>query len=66
MFCVKADYAEATSTHNTQNANFAHTLYSEKTPAQLIDERCRSTIYGYPIVIFHQATESSEPEFIGK
>lgn len=66
VFCVKADYAEATSTHNTQNANFAHTLYSEKTPAQLIDERCRSTIYGYPIVIFHQATESSEPEFIGK
>lgn len=66
VFCVKADYAEATSTHNTQNANFAHTLYSEKTPAQLIDERCRSTIYGYPIVIFHQATENSTPEFIGK
>ena len=66
VFCVKADYAESTSTHNTQNANFAHTLYSEKTPAQLIDDRCRSTIYGYPIVIFHQATESSEPEFIGK
>jgi hypothetical protein len=66
VFCVKADYAEATSTHNTQNANFAHTLYSEKTPAQEIDDRCRSTIYGYPIVIFHQATESSAPEFIGK
>ena len=66
VFCVKADYAESTSTHNTQNANFAHTLYSEKTPAQLIDDRCRTTIYGYPIVIFHQATETSEPEFIGK
>ena len=66
VFCVKADYAEATSTHNTQNANLAHTLYSEKTPAQLIDERCRTTIYGYPIVIFHQKTESSSPEFIGK
>ena len=66
VFCVKADYAESTSTHNTQNANLAHTLYSEKTPAQEADNRCRSTIYGYPIVIFHQETESSEPEFIGK
>ena len=66
VFCVKADYAESTSTHNTQNANFVHTLYSEKTPAQEADERCRTTIYGYPIVIFHQATENSTPEFIGK
>ena len=66
VFCVKADYAESTSTHNTQNANFVHTLYSEKTPAQEVDERCRTTIYGYPIVIFHQANENATPEFIGK
>lgn len=66
VFTVKADYAEATSTHNTQNANFVETLYSEKTPAQLVDERCRTTIYGYPIVIFHQATSADVPQFIGK
>lgn len=66
VFCFKADYAEATGTHNTQNANFVATLYSEKTPAQLVDERCRTTIYGYPIVVFHQATANSTPQFIGK
>lgn len=66
VFCDKADYAESTSTHNTQAANFVETLYSEKTPAQLVDPKCRSTIYGYPGVIFHKATEDSEPEFIGK
>ena len=66
VFCVKADYAESTSTHNTQNANLVHTLYSEKTPAQVDDERCRTTIFGYPIVIFHQANSTATPEFIGK
>lgn len=66
VFCVKADYAEATGTHNTQNANLVETLYSEKTPAQIKDARCRTTIFGYPIVIFHQETEDSTPVFIGK
>lgn len=66
VFCTKADYAEATGTHNTQNANLVETLYSEKTPAQIADPRCRTTIYGYPIVIFHQEAENSEPVFIGK
>lgn len=66
VFCTKADYAEATGTHNTQNANLVETLYSQKTPAQLKDSRCRTTIYGYPIVIFHQETPSSTPVFIGK
>lgn len=66
VFCTKADYAEATGTHNTQNANLVETLYDEKTPAQLKDERCRTTIYGYPIVIFHQKNENSTPVFIGK
>lgn len=66
VFCDKADYAESTGTHNTQAANFVETLYSEKTPAQLANSKCRSTIYGYPGVIFHKETEDSEPEFIGK
>ena len=66
VFCMKADYAEATGTHNTQNANYVETLYDEKTPAQLVDSRCRSTIFGFPCVIFHQATESDALEFVGK
>ena len=63
---MKADYAEATSTHNTGIANLAHTLYSEPTPAQLVDKRCRTTIQGFPCVIYHQETADSEPYFLGK
>lgn len=73
VFCVKADYAEATSTHNTQNANLVETLYNDKTPAQEDDPRCRTTITGFPIVIFHQDPAVDEsgnyvkgPEFLGK
>ena len=66
VFCVKADYAEATSTHNTQNANLIETLYSDKTPAQEDDPRCRTTIQGFPIVIYHKETEDSTPVFLGK
>ena len=65
-YCVKADYAEATSTHNTQIANIVQTLYYDKTPAQKKDERCRTTIEGFPIVIYHKATPDSTPMFLGK
>ena len=66
VYCMKADYAEATSTHNTGIANLAHTLYSEPTPAQLVDKRCRTTIEGFPCVIYHKETADSEPVFLGK
>jgi len=66
VFCMKADYAEATSTHNTQIANFVHNLYDDKTPAQEKDERCRTTIQGFPCVIYHKETEDSTPMFLGK
>ena len=64
--CLKADYAEATGTHNTQWAMFVEDMYTTKSPAQEINAKCRRTIYGFPIVLFHQATESDAPEFIGK
>lgn len=66
VFCLKADYAEATGTHNTANGNLVHTLYSDKTPAQEDNELCRTSIYGFPCVLFHQKTETSEPTFVGK
>ena len=65
-YCVKADYAEATSTHNTQIANIAHTLYYDKTPAQKDDPRCRTTVEGFPMVIYHKETPESKPMFLGK
>lgn len=66
VFTMKADYAEATSTHNTGNANFVHTLYSDKTPAQEDDPLCRTSVYGFPCVIFHQANEGADLKFVGK
>ena len=65
-YCMKADYAEATSTHNTQIANIAHTLYDDKTPAQEDDARCRTTIQGFPCVIYHKENINSNPYFLGK
>ena len=65
-YCMKADYAEGTSTHNTGIANLAHTLYSELIPPQENDLRCRTTIQGFPCVIFHKATVDDEPRFVGK
>lgn len=66
VLCFKADYAEATSTHNTGTANFVHTLYDTKVPPQEEDERVRTTIYGHPSVIFHKKDSSSDPVFVGK
>ena len=72
-FCLKADYAESTSSHNTQNANLIETFYDKinykKNPAQIKDERCRTTIYGYPIVVFNKYTDSQgqvHTDFLGK
>lgn len=66
VFCMKVDYAEATGTHNTQNANLIETLYSEPVPAQEADSSVRTTIYGFPCVIFSQANSTAQPIFYGK
>ena len=66
VLCFKADYAEATSTHNTGTANYVHGLYNTPVPPQEVDERVRTTIYGHPGVIFHKKDSSSEPTFVGK
>lgn len=66
VLCFKADYAEATSTHNTGTANYVHDLYNTPVPAQEDDNRVRTTIYGHPGVIFHKKDSSSEPTFVGR
>lgn len=67
VLCWKVDYAEATGTHNTGNANYVDLFYEDvKTPPEADDDRIRTTIYGRPCVIFHKATSASEPVFYGK
>lgn len=66
VICIKVDYAEATGTHNTQNAVLVERLYSEKVPPQETNPKVRTTIYGKPILLFHQAKEGDTPTFYGK
>ena len=69
VFCIKVDYAEATGTHNTGAANYIETLYDREVvtlPPQKDDTRVRTTVQGFPIIIFEKATEDSEPVFSSK
>ena len=70
VFCIKVDYAEATGTHNTQNANFVETLYTTTVPGQTDEEfgneRVRTTITGFPCVIYEKANSASTPVFSSK
>ena len=67
VFCMKADFAESTSSHNTGNANYVHTFYDKiKTPPQEKDPRVRTTIAGFPCVIFHRKSSGDAYEFAGR
>lgn len=67
VFCMKCDFAENTGSHNTGNANYVHTLYGDiKTPAQEDDSRCRTTIAGFPCVIYHRKSSSDPYTFAGR
>lgn len=69
VFCIKVDYAEATGTHNTGTANYVETLYDREKvtlPPQKDDERVRTTIQGFPCILFEKETEDSEPVFSSK
>ena len=61
VFCLKADFMESSSTHNTRTADIANRMYSKKTPPQKADNtgRTRTTIYGRPILVFYKDTEES-------
>lgn len=69
VFCVKADFAESSGSHNTGLANYVDWLLKQMnilTVPQKTNKLVRTTVAGYPICIFHQADENSELEFIGK
>ena len=69
VFTMKADYAESTSTHNTQGANYVHDLYQEldiTTPPQKLYDGIRTTVYGFPCVIYHRIDGATQPTFVGK
>lgn len=73
-WCLKADYAESSSSHNTGMANMvqrALTAAGELTPAQKsVNEsypyEVRTTVDGFPIMLFYRKTISDTPVFLGK
>ena len=81
-FCLKADYMESSSSHNTGLANLVADIQEQHQDKDTYDfrhpltrrhgENSRTTIYGYPILVFHEqkvvenGTESTPIKFIGK
>ena len=81
-FCLKADYMESSSSHNTGLANLVADIQMQHQNSDVYDFRhpltrrhdinSRTTIYGYPILLFHEqkvvenGVESNKIEFIGK
>ena len=67
VICIKADFAECTSCRNTGGAKYVHTLYGDsKVPAQVDNEKVRTTIYGYPVAVFWRSDSNVTPEFMYK
>lgn len=53
IFCLKADYMESSHANNVGMAKFINgCVYDTKTPAQLIDPNRRTTIDGFPILLY--------------
>ena len=72
-WCAKADYAESSSAHNTGMARLANdvlksagTLTPPQKYASGYDKDIRTTVDGFPILLFSRATEDDEPVFLGK
>lgn len=67
VICLKADYIDSSGSHNTSGANYVHTLYGDaKVLPQIENSAVRTTIFGYPCLLFWKSNSASTPEFIGK
>ena len=74
-FCLKADFAESSSSHNTGMARMVQDVLikaNELTPPQKYVNRdeyeydVRTTIDGEPCMLFYRATINDTPKFLGK
>ncbi|MFV0140988.1 CotH kinase family protein [Empedobacter falsenii] len=72
VWCLKADYAESSSSHNTGMArmtNDALVQTSSPTPAQKYSTSpydVRTTVDGEPCYVFYRNTVTDKPIFLGK
>lgn len=65
-FCLKADFASSEQANNVKLVNYYEQLSPYKTPPQELDERVRTAVRGFPIVVFWKNTATNEVMFVGK
>ena len=73
-WCFKADYAESSSSHNTGMAKMVHRVLKsagELTPVQKhvsgdYPYDVRTTVDGFPCMLFYRNTVDDMPQFLGK
>lgn len=67
--CLKADYMGSSHTGNTASANFIADYNNQitgTTPASEINSSIRTTIYGYPCLLYYKEKQSdTEEKFLG-
>lgn len=67
VVCLKTDFMNSSGNHNTPGANYVHTLYGDaKVPPQKADSRVRTTIWGFPCLVFWKSDSAATPEFVGR
>lgn len=70
-FCLKADYMESSGTYNTGFASFVKTTY-DKHPlrdyglSEADTKKYRTTVYGFPIIVFSKHPKTGVYEFVGR
>lgn len=70
---LKADYMDSSSVHNTGFASFVRTLYSkhplddysDSLPEGVDSSKLRTSVYGFPIMMFHK-THDGQYKFLGR
>ena len=64
--CLKADFASSENANNVRLVELYEQITPYKMPPQLVDERVRQGVYGEPIVVFWENTDTKEIKFVGK
>jgi hypothetical protein len=62
--CLKANFMESSNSYNTTMAQIIASLLPQ-IPQQKVDSRIRSTVYGFPMVLFNKPDANSERVFKG-
>jgi hypothetical protein len=74
-WCLKADFAESSGTHNTGTARYWETVLREakiytksqiRANAAKYKTDVRTTVDGFPIVLFYKSLNDDKPRFVGK